>query len=187
MGAIETADSFLKAKMGCSHTNDRPSFIFEIENYSNQNLIIKSIRKKCATTMTVAPSTVIAGTVEAFSAESNVGLTGTCGLVVWEIASEDQKQMLAVYWDMPADFQIHTYRNTLGFGVFDSGNVDNLFDDFAGGKGLTSAYVTKYFYPEKANPLIFTDGDWYIRGAMTTAHNGRIKVLGSHLGPAYVH
>ena len=44
LGAIETADSFLKAKLGCFHTNDNPSFIFEIENYSNQNLIIKSIR-----------------------------------------------------------------------------------------------------------------------------------------------
>ena len=61
------------------------------------------------------------------SAESNIGLTGTCGLVVWEIASEDQDQMLAVYWDMPGEFQIYTHRNTLGFGVFDSGNVDNLF------------------------------------------------------------
>ena len=50
-----------------------------------------------------------------------------------EITTQDK--MLAVYWDMPADFQINTSRNTLGFGFFDSGNVDNSFEDFAGGKG----------------------------------------------------
>ena len=84
--------------------------------------------------------------------------------------------MLAIYWDMPNDFQLYTMRNTLGFGIFESGNVDHLYADFAGGKGLTSAYVTKRFYPEKANPLIYSTSDWYITGSMTTAHNGRIKV-----------
>ena len=84
---------------------------------------------------------------------------------------------------MPNDFQLYTMRNTLGFGIFDSGNVDNLFDDFKNGKGLTSAYTTKRFYPEKADPLVFSDGKWYLRGSMTTEHNGIIKVYRKGLYP----
>jgi len=172
-GAIQVADSVLKAVLRCD--TSYPSFNLEVENYSAQNLISTFTYKACKSSLDTPVSNIAAGTKESFSGVSKALNTGACGLAVWEITSKEK--ILAVYWDMPANFNFYPSRNTLGFGIFDSDyNVDNLFDDFANGKGDTSAYVTKRYYPEKADPLVFSDGSWYLRGSMTTSHNGFIKV-----------